>query len=164
MDTLDRIVNRSLRAFLDHINHEKWFGRENEAVSLYAFGFLQHERGEGSPLSDPTQIAIEVGVADTPKSPNSQVRKDLVIWREPGVNRWYPEQPRSEPLAIMEWKVRRPGMRGGFSTDPDVEWLSAHCAGKRETVGYSVLLDLTGEKASLKCSRITANGSRVVEF
>ncbi len=164
MDALDQIVSRSLKAFLHYIIRQKWFGRENEAVSLYAFGFLQHERGKGSPLTNPAQIAIEVGAADTPKGPKSQVRKDLIIWQTPGVNRWYPMQPRCEPLAIMEWKVRRPGMRGGFGADRDVAWLSRHCAQKPETVGYSVLLDLTGENASLQCIRVAATGKTVLEI
>lgn len=164
MDALDQIISRSLKAFLNYINRQKWFGRENEAVSLYAFGFLQHERGRDRPLTNPAQIAIEVGVADTPKGPKSQVRKDLIIWPTPGVNRWYPRQPRCEPLAIMEWKVRRPGVRGGFGTDRDVAWLSKHCAKKPETVGYSVLLDLTGEKTSLQCIRVTATSKTVLEI
>ena len=62
----------------DHINQRKWFGRENEAIGLYSFGFLQKEAVPAGPLTDPTQIGIEVGTADTPKSPKSQVRKDLV--------------------------------------------------------------------------------------
>ena len=41
MKTLDDIIRRSLRAFLDYINEHRWKGRENEAVSLYAFGFYK---------------------------------------------------------------------------------------------------------------------------
>jgi len=165
MDDLNEIVHRSLGQFLEYVNRTKWFGRENEAVSLYAFGFLQRERNANSPLTDPTQIGIEVGAADAPKKgPTSQVRKDLVIWPTPAVNRWHPKEPRSEPLAIMEWKVRRPGMRAGFGPTRDIEWLAIHCARKRETLGYAVLLDLAGEMASLRYTRVTATERREVEI
>lgn len=158
MNELDQIIERSLTLFLAYVQQTGWFGRENEAVSLYAFGFLQHE------LPDPRQIGIEVGAADTPKGYNSQVRKDLIIWPRPAMNRWYPKEPRSEPLAIVEWKVRRPGMRAGVGTSRDVAWLATHCARHRETLGYAVLLDLTGVKASLRCTRIKGIERREVEF
>ena len=163
METLNQIIVRSLTGFLDYIHRKSWNGRENEAVSLYAFGFLQRERRKGSPLNDPTQIAIEVGAADTPKSPKSQVRKDLVIWREAGANRWFPETPRSEPLAIMEWKVRRPGIPRRTTTTSDIEWLSTHCPGGGGPVGYSILLDLSKDPATLTCIRVTTSGTKTLK-
>jgi len=92
MKALDQIVTHSLSGFLDYINQHGWTGRENEAISLYAFGFLQKECSPSRPLYDPMQIGIEVAAANTPKGLNSQVRKDLVIWPTPGANRWYPSQ------------------------------------------------------------------------
>jgi hypothetical protein len=164
MKTLDDIVSGSLRVFLAFINDQQWYGRENEAVSLYAFGFLQKECTEKGLLYDPTQIGIEVGAADTPKSQNSQVRKDLVIWRIPGANRWYPANPRSEPLAIMEWKVWRPEMSRRPSCRYDIAWLSQHCRSHPKTVGYAVLLDLTEHSRELTLVRIDAEGSRRLDI
>jgi hypothetical protein len=93
----------------------------NEAISLYAFGFLQRERRPGALFHDATQIGIEVGAADAKrKGPRSQTRKDLVLWRRPGTNRWYPPGSRNDPWAIMEWKVRRTGFRSGSSNAKDI--------------------------------------------
>ena len=155
---LDRIISRSLRLFLDYINRKHWTGRENEAVSLYAFGFLQKECSARGPLFDPTQIGIEVGAANTKKSRKSQVRKDLVIWRTAGANRWYPQKKRSEPLAILEWKVRRPGVKRRPTSRTDIDWLSRHCRRHKETLGYAILLDLKENIAKLSVIRVDALG------
>ena len=162
MITLDQIISRSLRSFLDYINRQHWEGRENEAVSLYAFGFLQKECSQEGPLYDPMQIGIEVGAADTPKSPNSQVRKDLVIWKSPGANRWYPAYRESEPLAVIEWKVWRSDMKRRPSSSADIGWLSQHCGIHRETVGYAVLLNLTERPASLTFVRVDSSDHREI--
>ena len=158
MKALDQIVIHSLNGFLDYINQHGWAGRENEAISLFAFGFLQKECSPSRLLYDPMQIGIEVAAADTPKGPNSQVRKDLVIWPTPGANRWYPPQPRSEPLAIMEWKVSRPEMKRRPSCDADIEWLSLHCADHRETTGYSILLSLAKRPSGIHVIRVDGEG------
>ena len=162
--SLDEIIGRSLRSFLDYINETGWTGRENEAVSLFAFGFLQKECSQNGPLYDPTQIGIEVGAADTAKSEKSQVRKDLVIWPKPGANRWYPAQPRSEPLAILEWKVRRPGIKRQPTSNVDINWLLDHCERQTQTVGYAVLLDLAKLPADLKVVRVDAGGLRELDI
>jgi hypothetical protein len=159
MHELDTIVVRSFLDFVAYIDVHKWRGRENEAVSLYAFGFLQHERSAEGPLRDPMQIGIEVGAGDTPKTPTSQLRKDLVIWREPGANRWFPYDG-TKPLAIIEWKVLRPGVRL-VTSDDDTEWLTTHC-GSKATIGYSVLLDLRQEPARLRLLRVTDEGCAVL--
>ena len=161
--SLDQIVNRSLRSFLKYINENSRIGRENEAVSLFAFGFLQKECSQDGPLYDPMQIGIEVGAADTAKSPKSQVRKDLVIWPKPGANRWYPADPRSEPLAIMEWKVRRPGIKRRPTSRADIDWLLEHCKRQTQTMGYTVLLDLAVSPAKLQVVRVDARGLREVD-
>jgi hypothetical protein len=159
MKALDKIISRSLRSFLNYINRNSWVGRENEAISLFAFGFLQRECSADGLLRDPTQIGIEVGAADTSKSPKSQVRKDLVLWPEPGANRWHPRTPRSEPLAIMEWKVKRPDARHRPTSRADIDWLGRHCRSHCDTVGYAVLLDLTSHPSQLVAVRADAKGS-----
>ena len=41
MEAIDKIITSSLRSFLDYVNRNSWVGRENEAISLFAFGFLR---------------------------------------------------------------------------------------------------------------------------
>ena len=159
MTALDRALQRSLRAFLGYIKTSSWTGRENEAVSLYVLGFLQHECKGGGPLAHPTQIGIEVGASNSQnKGPNSQTRKDLVIWPEAGGNRWFPRGARTEPLAIMEWKVERTGFRSGRSNAKDRAWLARHCRDHPDTVGYAVQLRLSTTPARLDVHRIDCKG------
>jgi hypothetical protein len=158
MHALDRIVVDSLMDFVAYIDGQKWRGRENEAVNLFAFGFLQKKCSPEGPLRDPMQIGVEVGSGDAPKVANPQVRKDLVIWREPGANRWFPYGG-TEPLAIVEWKVLRAGIRA--AADDNIEWLTTH-RGSDATTGYSVLLDLTQEAAGLRLVRVTNEGCAVL--
>ncbi len=159
MTALDRVVRRSLKGFLGYVKAKGWTGRENEAVSLYAFGFLQRECRPGALLRDPTEIGIEVGATDaTNKGPNSQTRKDLVIWRQPGANRWFPRGGRSEPLAIIEWKVWRPRFRSGSSNANDKAWLANHCKRHPGTVGYAVWLVLRTRPPQVYVHRIDCDG------
>jgi len=130
-------------------------------VSLYALGFLQHQCKPDTLLKDPMQIGIEVGATDsTNKGPNSQTRKDLVIWPQPGANRWFPPGDRTEPLVIMEWKVRRAGFRSGSSNAADKAWLANHCKHHPGTVGYAVWLLLNTQPTQLHVHRIDRNGKR----
>ena len=164
MPAIDRAVEQSLGDFVEFIRRTGWRGRENEAISLYAFGFLLPQCRDDGPLRHPTQIGIEVGAANTPKSKLSQVRKDLVIWREPGCNRWYPQTPRSEPMVIMEWKVRRSGFRSGASNDRDIKWLAKHSARHPKTVGYAVWLDLRGPDVRLLLARFRSGRRKELEL
>lgn len=162
MTALDRAVQRSLRTFLSYVKTRNWKGRENEAISLYVLGFLRSEFKRRSILRDLTQIGIEVAATNSAKGPNSQTRKDLVIWREPGINRWFPPDERPEPLAIMEWKVSRPKFRSGRSCTGDRAWLASHCGSHPETVGYAVHLRLDSAPPRLDVYRIDCGGERVL--
>jgi len=154
INELNIIIERSLKEFITYVRDQSWFGRENEAVSLYAFGFLQRECSTTGPLIDPTQIGIEVGAARTPKGPNSRVRKDLVIWPRPGMNCWYPTSDISNnPIAILEWKVCRPKTSTLKGKKHDIEWLKAHTSTHKECVGYSVELNLVMQPPLLNVSR-----------
>ena len=161
MDALDLLISRSLAAFVQHIRDTGWQGRENEAVSLYAFGFLLQECRSGGPLREPTQVGIEIAVPPNSTNRTKDVRKDLVIWRHPGHNLWYPPppEPRSEPMAIVEWEVRRRGYRSdGSHHDRDVKWLTEQCESHPETTGYAVLLDLRPLQVQLLVDRLHSGG------
>jgi hypothetical protein len=159
---MDQLVTQSLRRFLEHVRKTRWTGRENEAVSLYVFGFLVGSTLAGVAL-DPTQIGIEVAVARAPKKgKNAQVRKDLVIWPTAGMNRWHPGgSPRNKPLAILEWKVRRHRAAQPRGAGHDLKWLKAYSSktARPDFVGYCVWLDLASSPAAVSVIRVAKGKS-----
>lgn len=161
----DIIIERSLKEFISYVRNQSWFGRENEAVNLYAFGFLLRQLSKKGPLFDPTQIGIEVGVAPTPKGPNSRVRKDLAIWPRPAMNCWFPtlDLP-NYPVAILEWKVRRPEAPTPRGKKHDIEWLTAHTSIHEYCVGYTVDLNLIKQPAMLNVLRFYQGQSETVDI
>jgi hypothetical protein len=154
---IDELVRRSLGDFILHIRDIGWQGRENEAVNLYTFGFLLRSQSDSSGALGPTQVGIEVAVAVVPANgKKSQVRKDLVIWPEPGMNPWYPAGAGlNTPLAILEWKVVRAGSRRA-SLGYDLRWLKSNSKklGRPDFVGYSVSLDLRPAQAQISVIRV----------
>ena len=77
--SIDAIVRESLTEFFGFICSRSWRGREREAISLYVTGYLIRRRARGSPLHDPTQIAIEGAVPQIGETGKKQVCKDLVF-------------------------------------------------------------------------------------
>src|SRR6266550_3801870 len=88
MDQLDQFVRKSLEAFIGRVFATNWRGREREAISLYAFGFLQQFCGSDPVLRDPTQIGIEATVSGIATNRKGRVNKDLVVWPAPGMTCW----------------------------------------------------------------------------
>ena len=96
---LDDILKKSLTQFVNGIIEDGWYGKEREAISLYAFGTLINFCKPGTILDAPAQIGIEVRVPkptrrdskssclDPQRSqrPKNEVMKDLVIWQAPGM-------------------------------------------------------------------------------
>ncbi len=153
MDTeLDDILKKSLAQFVNGIIEHGWYGKEREAVSLYAFGTLINFCKPGTVFHAPAQIGIEVRVPK-PSGPyrKAEVTKDLVIWPTPGMTCWDREgKPRNYPLAVIEWKVN--DFKG---QDHDIRWLTAF-TGNCSTVGYAVALNLKASTQSLNCDRFAA--------
>ncbi|MEO8067590.1 MAG: hypothetical protein ABI599_07860 [Flavobacteriales bacterium] len=105
-ERLEAVLNRSLQAFAKQVLHSKWYGKEREAVSYYAFGQLVRQCKAGSPLYHPAQIAIEGRLPGSALNKKKEVCKDLVIWPTPGGNCWNAERKSQHyPLAVMEWKA-----------------------------------------------------------
>jgi hypothetical protein len=154
---MDQLIVKSLRAFIRCVQETNWHGRENEAVNLFALGFLLKGVLAGAKLH-PTQIGIEVAVADAAKKgKNAQVRKDLVIWPEEGMNRWYPGgSPQNKPMVIMEWKVQRPGVRKPRGAEHDLAWLKSYSvkSARPGFIGYCVYLDLATQPAGVMVTRV----------
>jgi hypothetical protein len=148
---VDSTIRQSLLEFKSHVFERPWWGREREAISLYAFGYLQQHCKSGSFLFDPTQIGIEMAVPQI-KSTNSkeQVCKDLVIWPQPFMTCWNEKKvPCLYPTVIMEWKANK----SVVSAD-DVRWLQSYSTQLPDFVGYAVCLDLLKRSFELSCSRI----------
>lgn len=156
MHELDDPVRDSLEQFVDWIARHRWYGREHEAVSLYAFGFLQRQCRPDSVLADPMQIGIEAAVLQLPGSDRKRlVCKDLIIWACPGMTCWNDDrQPVHRPLCIMEWKRFQDRRRARH----DREWLQEFSKHAADFVGYSVVLGLGEMEERLRCARATANG------
>lgn len=103
---LETLVHSTLTAFGRAILDTPWFGKEREAVSYYAFGFLVKACKPNTWLYDPGQLSIEGRIPGTRSHSKKQVCKDLVIWPAPGMNCWAgPNKAVHVPLAIIEWKA-----------------------------------------------------------
>ena len=153
MDTeLDVIVRESLIQFVKGIMEDDWYGKEREAVSLYAFGALITFCRPGTILHAPAQIGIEVRVPKPSSSyRKAEVTKDVVIWQAPGMTCWdHERKPRNYPLAVIEWKVN-----DFKAQEHDIRWLTDF-TGNCSTVGYAVALNLKASAPSLRCDRFAA--------
>lgn len=133
--TWQMIIETSLDRFGEFIKDSSWFGRENEAVNLFAHRFLPLEMGEDSPFFSLEQIGIEVAVSQVAPNPKpfgrkKLVRKELVLWNDGAHNPWH--QSRPAPAAVIEWKVERASPFQG-----DVEWLCRFTERFPETIGYA---------------------------
>ena len=60
--TLKDFLNKALVEFVDEIQQEKWFGKERELISRFAFTKLIGLAGKHPLFIDPAQIGIEVRV------------------------------------------------------------------------------------------------------
>lgn len=133
-EALERVLHSTLTAFGHHILHTPWYGKEREAVSWYAFGFLAKACVQGGVLHDPGQLAIEGRIPGTRGHSKKQVCKDLVVWPEPGRNCWEgPENAVHVPLAVLEWKADR----DTFHPD-DLRKLQEYTAAYPELLGVAV--------------------------
>jgi len=152
---LDTIIRQCLVSFEKDLANGDWVGRENEAVNLFAFGYLLKCVKNNSILYDFSQVGIEVSVQQVEKENGgkSNVRKDLVIWSKAKMTRWNKEKkPVNQPLVIMEWKLK------GFSKsidariaknkelEKDSNWLKKFSKNEPNFVGYSVLVDIKSHK------------------
>lgn len=153
---LDGIVEESLRAFTRDVFREGWRGKEHDCVNRYVHGYLLNHCSQDGPLTEYTQIGIEVAVAQPPGfDKRRSVRRDVVIWRKPNGTCWRyaakddPLVPDFHPASIIEWKVRR-----GVPSEVDKAWLLAYSSSHMAFVGYAVTLDFSNRKFQLHVARI----------
>ncbi len=143
---LEIALNQCLQDLAEDPHVRSWNAKENNWVSYFAFKYLVGACRQGTPLSDPAQIGVEVSVPQPPELGKTRgVRRDTVIWRSPGLTCWNDDwevsaDPINDPLAIIEWKVHRPRRRNPLVTR-EREWLHAYCAHKPSVLAYAVEVD-----------------------
>jgi hypothetical protein len=150
---LDRLIRETLIAFSEDLKGCRWWGKEHDLVNRYAHGFLMARCSSSSFLEHPTQIGIEVGVAQ-PKGKRflrPAARKDLVIWPKPWMSCWNDKfEPSNHPMAVLEWKVKLNAKT--LRCDPhDKAWLHGFARTHPDFVGYSVTLNRTRTAAQNMC-------------
>ena len=69
----------------------------------------------------------------------------MTCWDEGG-------KPRCHPLAIVEWKVHRPGRRNRH-VDHERKWLRDYCGWQHSVVGYAIAVDGTVKPTTITCAR-----------
>jgi hypothetical protein len=154
---LDDIIQHSLEEFVKDIFSNHWYGKEREAISLYAFGYLLRHCQSDGVLYDPRQIGIEVRVPKpTQLGKKVEICKDLVIWQKPSMTCWNGEKKaRNYPLAVLEWKTNEPNV-----STYDVKWLRAFSADSPKFIGYAICLNLSERNFRLTCTRVQSGSAK----
>jgi len=146
---LDHIVDRSLRQLAVDRHVLSWRAKERDWVNYFAHRHLIAQCSHDGPLTDPAQIGIEVGVPQPPGYIKLGVSRDLVIWANCGDTCFDGDWiPRKHPLAILEWKVHRPGHR-----NRKVCHERAYCGWQPSVLAYAIEIDGTRSPTQLTCSR-----------
>ncbi len=142
--TLHDLLADALLEYEDWLLSSAWRGKEHECVNLFLHRFVYARIHPGGPLSDFTQVAIEVGVPQPSSIGIKQAcRKDLVIWETPAATTWDAEWKAVRyPRAIMEWKARRRRTRQSALSPYDIEWLRQYSLMLPEFTGSARRLTL----------------------
>jgi hypothetical protein len=150
---IDEVMSTCLTQLAADPHVRGWSAKERNWVNYFAHGFLLQQCRPDGVFRHPTQIAIEVGVPQPPGYTKPTTHRDLVIWSEPGSTCWSPTwAPVCHPLAIVEWKVHRPGRRN-VEVLKERAWLRAYCAWVPATVAYAIEVEWSPETFTVTCSR-----------
>jgi hypothetical protein len=153
--SIANVVKVSLRGLAADPHVRSWRAKERNWVSYFAHRHLIPCFQEAGPLSHPSQIGIEVAVPQPAGYVKPTVSRDLVVWAEPGATCWSDDwEPCNHPLAILEWKVHRPGHRNA-KVNSGRAWLRAYCAWQPAVLGYAIEVDGCGPIATLRCARFS---------
>lgn len=149
MDSLEGILRETLTAFGRTVLHGPWYGKEREAVSYYAFGFLAKACTQDGLLSDPAQLAIEGRIPAGPLNKKKEVCKDLVIWAVAGKNCWDADRRSAHyPIAVMEWKANSDRL-----FPYDLEHLTSLTQMRQGMLGIAVTFDAK-KKGLLRAAKV----------
>ena len=141
-EQIDALVHSALTEFIEDFTKSEWWGKEHDCVNRFVHGFLMPKAGTSPVLTHPTQIGIEVGVAQPKKLfVRGAARKDVVIWPQPWMSCWNSKwEPVNYPIAILEWKVVQPPHKLKCNQH-DRDWLSGVAKQRDAFVGYSVTMN-----------------------
>ena len=135
-------------AFVDYeawLLQTEWRGKEHDCVNLFAHGFIFPRISPDAPISDYTQVCIEVGVPQPRTIGIKQAtRKDLVIWDAPFTTTWDSNWTAFRiPKAIIEWKARKTRTGKPVLFSYDVDWLHKYSLLHPDFTGYCATVDFT---------------------
>jgi len=153
MPDIDDIVGASLLAIASDPHVRQWRAKERDWVNYFTHRHLFEHCSAAGPLKHVSQIGIEVAVSQPAGYEKLTVARDLVWWAEPGATCWNDTwEPCNHPLAILEWKVHRPGHRN-VKVSHERAWLRAYCAWQHTVLGYAIEVDGCSPVATLSCAR-----------
>lgn len=153
---IDELVAASLEELAKDVLGTSWCGKERDWVNRFALGHLVNRVSRTGVLRDLRQMGIEIAVPQPPGYAKRSVPRDLVIWSRPGSTCWDAEwRPVHHPMAIVEWKVHRPGHRNR-DQEHEHQWLRDYTQWQRDVVAYAVEVNLGCTPRSLTCDRFTA--------
>ncbi len=157
LDQIDQAIRSAATEFVSAVFADSWRGREREAISLFALGYLIRQCRQGTVLYSPTQITVEGAVPGVPHlNPKGRVNKDLVIWSKPAQTCWDEAwRVACDPLAVLEWKVFRPTTRPATFSKYDLNWLVQFSQRRPNFVGYAVMLDLAHRGSRFAAARVS---------
>lgn len=158
---MNNLVERALRGLAEDGHVGRWYGRERDWVNYFARRHLIPRCSSSSAIKDGAQVCIEVPVPQPPGYKKPSVCRDLVIWHVPGGTCFTREGPTEHPLAILEWKVHRPG-----SPNRDVAheraWLRAYSEWQPSVFCYAVEVKIGPSAAKLTCSAFLGAGEKLL--
>jgi hypothetical protein len=140
-------LKRMLEEFIKEIEDEKWFGKERELVSRFAFSKLVKNIDCCPELYDTEQIAIEVRVKQVTEG-KREVCKDMIIWKNRNQTTWDKD---NVPICIIEWKHRH--------KEPypyDIDWLKEYT--KKYPSCFGIALNVENEKEYSLKATLVENG------
>lgn len=140
-------LKRMLLEFIEEIKNEKWFGKERELVSRFAFSKLVKNVNCCSEFYDTGQVGIEVRVEQVTAG-KKEVCKDMIIWRRANQTVW---SSNSAPLCIIEWKH---GQQEPFQYD--IDWLKEYTQKYSECFG--IALNVENKKDYIMKAVLIENG------
>jgi hypothetical protein len=160
VEKIDSLIQEALRALAADPHIKQWQAKEHNWVSYFAMRHVLEHCEPGGVLSHPAQIGIEVGVPQPPGYKSATTRRDLVIWPNVGMTCWNDSWMAScHPLAIVEWKVHRPGRKNRF-VDDERNWLRSYCVWQPTVVAYAVEVDGAANPIRMTCSRFVGREER----
>jgi hypothetical protein len=145
MSDLHNLLRDAFREFETWLLVAPWRGKEHDCVNLFVHKFIFRRISPTGPISDPTQVGIEVGVPQPPGiGIKKGARKDLVIWNDPDTSTWDAHwNPVRFPLAIIEWKARREKTNRPITDPHDLKWITAYSLLHPDHHGYCATVDFT---------------------